>query len=183
MIRSSYQNNLDYSDIFAILCFMKTPELVVEIGILDGYSLESIHKNVSKQCNIDAYDIFDEFNGNSADKNKLIEKFKEHDNISIKYGDLYEKYKDFKDNTIDILHVDIANNGDTYEFVLCNYLSKIRKDGIIILEGGSEERDNIEWMNNYTKPKICPVLRKYDDMYDIVTIGNIPSITIVKRKL
>ena len=63
-----------------------------------------------------------------------------------------------------------------------NYIDKLKDDGIILMEGGSEERDNIEWMIKYNKPKIKPVLDKYSLKYDIKTIGKIPSITIIKKK-
>jgi hypothetical protein len=49
------------------------------------------------------------------------------------------------------------------------------------MEGGSLERDNIEWMIKYNKPKIIPVLKKYSELYNIKTIGNIPSITLIKE--
>lgn len=63
-----------------------------------------------------------------------------------------------------------------------NYVDKLKDDGIILMEGGSEERDNIEWMIKYNKSKIKPVLKKYSENYDIKIIGKIPSITIIKKK-
>ena len=79
----------------------------------------------------------------------------------------------------DLIHIDIANNGDIYQFVFDNYIQKISSGGTIILEGGSVERDNIEWMNKYNKCKIQPVLEKYSNVYNIKTFGEIPSITII----
>ena len=59
---------------------------------------------------------------------------------------------------------------------------KLEKNGLIILEGGSKERDEIEWMNKYNKPKIGPVIENYklNKNYKIATIGTIPSVTLVK---
>ena len=82
----------------------------------------------------------------------------------------------------DIIHIDIANNGDTYEFAINNYMNKLKKDGIMILEGGSEERDNVNWMTKYNKPKIRTIINKYLDVYDIYTLDKFPSITIIKNK-
>ena len=76
-MKSSYKNNLDYKDIFDTLCFLKNPQKIVEIGILDGYSLKAMADNVSSSCQIDAYDIFEEFNGNGANKEKLSQTFTE----------------------------------------------------------------------------------------------------------
>ena len=75
--------------------------------------------------------------------------------------------------------IDIANNGEIYEFVFNNYVQKIADNGVILLEGGSETRDNIEWMIKYNKPKIQPVLEKYKHKYNIKVIGTFPSITII----
>ena len=77
------------------------------------------------------------------------------------------------------MHIDIANNGDVFEFAIQNYLPKIR--GVMILEGGSEERDNVEWMNKYNKPKIQPVLKKYDNDVIITVLNDYPSLTLIKK--
>ena len=181
--KSSYMNNIDYSDIFKTICFLqKNPKKIIEIGILEGYSLKTMADNVSNNCEIVGYDIFEEFNGNCAKKEKLKKIFSEYSNVTINYGDYYKIYETFDNNSIDILHIDIANNGDVYEFALNKYYNKLTKNGIIILEGGSKERDNIDWMIKYNKPKINEVLSKYKTQYNIITIGNIPSITLISKK-
>ena len=78
-----------------------------------------------------------------------------------------------------MIHIDIANNGDTYEDAIKHYLPKLSPTGIMILEGGSAQRDEVEWMNKYNKPKIYPVIQKYSKDYIIKTIGNIPSLTFI----
>ena len=174
-MKSSYLQKLDYSDVLKTLCYILNPKRIVEFGILDGYSLKTFAENTTN-CEIKAYDIFEEFNGNSA-KREIINKFKKYKNIKIEYGDFYKK--EIEDNSLDILHIDIANNGDIYKFAIENYMKKIKKNGIMILEGGSEERDNIEWMIKYNKTKIKPYLDSLN--YEIMTIGKIPSITIIKK--
>jgi len=182
-MKSSYKNSINYKDVFQTICFMhKNPKKIVEIGILDGYSLKAIADSVTYDCDINAYDIFDDFNGNSANKDKLINTFKTYKNVSIQYGDFYKLVESFENKSIDILHIDIANNGDTYEYVFKNYINKINDNGIIILEGGSEARDNIDWMNKYNKPKINPILKDNLSKFNILTIGDIPSITIIYGK-
>jgi len=173
---SSYKNNLNYGDLLETITFIQKPKSILEIGILDGFSLKCFADN-SHNAKIDAYDIFDEFNGNHANKEQLIEKFKEYNNVNIQYGDFYELYK--SGDKYDIIHIDIANNGDVYEFSINNYLPKLNTNGLLILEGGSKQRDNIEWMIKYNKPKIQPVLKKYNDKINIKTIGVIPSITLI----
>ena len=173
---SSYKNNLNYGDLLETITFIQKPKSILEIGILDGFSLKCFADN-SHNAKIDAYDIFDEFNGNHANKEQLIEKFKEFNNVTVEYGNFYELYK--SEDKYDIIHIDIANNGDVYEFSINNYLPKLNTNGLLILEGGSKQRDNIEWMIKYNKPKIQPVLKKYNDKINIKTIGEIPSITLI----
>lgn len=180
-MKSSYKNTLSYKDIFSNICFIYEPKKIVEIGILEGYSLKTFVDNTSHECLIEAYDIFDKFNGNSANYNLLHKTFDQYKNVKINHGDFYNLKDTFDNNSIDILHIDIANNGDVYEYVFHNYIDKISKNGIIILEGGSSKRDEILWMKKYKKPKIVPVLNKYKETYKIHTIGDIPSITLIKK--
>ena len=141
-MRSSYKKN-NYKKIFKLLAFVIKPKKCVEFGILDGYSLKALTESSSKDCDIEAYDIFEKFPGNAASYDKIVDKFRHHENVSIKRGDFYKLHKTFKDGSIDILHIDIANNGDTYRHVINEYMQKLSKRGICILEGGSESRDNV----------------------------------------
>ena len=75
-VRSSYKNNIDFNDIFDTITFLVNPKKIVEFGILDGYSLESFVKNSSTNCSIEAYDLFDDFNGNHAEFYNIKNKFK-----------------------------------------------------------------------------------------------------------
>jgi predicted O-methyltransferase YrrM len=173
-------NKLEYGNIFESILFIINPKIIVEFGILDGYSLNYFLNNTTNETKIYAYDIFDKFSGNHA-KTSIIDKYKLHDNVTINYGDFYNQYIDMSDNYIDILHIDIANTGDTYTKAFEFYLNKLTKNGIMILEGGSISRDNVYWMNKYNKPKIIPVLEKYKDKINIKIIGDFPSITLVTK--
>ena len=181
-MKSSYinTNDIQYKDLFELILFIKKPKKIIEFGILDGYSLD-IFYNYSKNNNnvsIEAYDIFDEFNGNHANNNNLSR----FNNI-INYGDFYKKFNEFQNNSIDLLHIDIANNGDVILFTIDNYLDKISKNGIIIFEGGSTQRDNVEWMTKYNKKPIYNTLISLKNRKDIhiKTFGSIPSITIITK--
>ena len=175
-MRTSYiTKDLNYGDLLESISFTKKPNNILEIGILDGYSITSF-LNGYKATKIDAYDLSDDFNGNHSNKDYIIDKFK-NDNVSINYGDFYNLKISKK---YDLIHIDIANNGEVYEFAIKNYLPKLNKNGILILEGGSEERDNISWLIKYNKPKIRNVIEKYSSVYKIKTYGNIPSVTIIQ---
>ena len=179
-VRSSYKNSLDFSDIFKTILFLRNPARIVEFGILDGFSLSSFARNAPVTCRIEAYDLFEDFNGKHSDYT-IVEKFKTYPNIEIKKGDFYKLVDNFEDGSLDIIHIDIANDGDTYEFAIANYLGKLSKNGVMILEGGSEERDKVDWMIKYSKPKIRKVLEKYADRYNVITLDKFPSMTLIRR--
>ena len=178
-MKSSYNNQITYKDLLDSIVFIKNPETIFEFGILEGLSLTSFIENSNPSCKIQAYDIFEEFNGNAANKATLEESFAKYKNVTINYGDFFKKYIDIVNNSIDILHIDIANNGDVLEFAIEHYLPKLSENGILIFEGGSLDRDNVEWMLKYNKSKIQPVLEKYSNTYNIKTIGTMPSLTII----
>ena len=181
-MRTSYKNiNLSYGDLLDSIPLVKNPQKIVEIGILDGYSLECFTKNSNKDTQIYAYDLFEDFNGNHSNKNELISKFSDFSNVKIEYGNFYELNNIIETN-IDIIHIDIANNGDVFEYAIQNYLPKLSENGILLLEGGSFERDNVEWMNKYNKPLINPVIQKYiKNNLNIQVVGSFPSITIIRK--
>ena len=176
---SYFKEDVNYLKILKTINLLKKPKKIVEFGILNGDSLLHMSEVCLKTASINAYDIFDKFNGNSANKNELIKKFKKNKNITINYGNYFTKHKQLKDNSIDILHIDIANDGKIYDFFIKNYFKKLKKNGIAILEGGSKERDQVQWMKKYKKIKISDTLTKIKEKnYSFINIGKVPSITI-----
>jgi predicted O-methyltransferase YrrM len=180
-MNSSYLSKLDFGDLLKVIAILINPNKIVEFGILDGFSLKAFADS-NNNCIIEGYDIFEDFVGNSSNLNTLTNVFKDTKNVSIKKGDFYKSVDLFEDQSIDIIHIDIANNGDVYEFAIENYIQKLSPNGIMLLEGGSEERDNVGWMAKYNKPKIQPILEKYNSNYKINTIDKFPSITIIQNK-
>jgi len=186
-LKSSYkQTSLNYGHIFQLLVGLNRPKVIVEFGILEGFSLSNFIMGgfgMPNPPSITAYDIFEEFVGNHATPD-IKEKFKDHPNVSIKKGDFFEVYKEIIDFSIDLLHIDIANDGKVYEFAVKNYMRKIASKGIMILEGGSEERDEIEWMKKDEKIKIKDFLKRHTELdFDYVTMEAFPSVTIIRRKI
>ena len=60
-MNSSYKSKIDFGEILSTITFLKKPKHIVEIGILEGYSLSKFIDSSSKQTRIDAYDIFEKF--------------------------------------------------------------------------------------------------------------------------
>ncbi len=174
---SSYEK-YDYASLFKGLVALYNPSTIVEFGILDGYSLSAFRDAAPVGCEIKAFDIFDEFPYNHAKFEDLRIKF---GNI-VRYGNFYETYKNLKDQSIDLLHIDIANDGDVYEFFFRSYARKLTPNGLAILEGGSLERDRYDWMLKYNKAPIVPVIDKYRCDFNIFVVPMFPSITLVSHK-
>lgn len=177
-MRSSYSKN-NFNEIIKTISFFCKPRVIVEFGILDGYSLSSIVE-CNEGADIYAFDLFDDFPYNCANYDGIKNNPK-FNNVRIEKANFYESVSIFENFEIDMLHIDIANNGYTYKFAFENYIDKLSPKGAMLLEGGSEERDNIEWMIKYNKPKIVPVLEEYENKFDIITIDSFPSMTIVKK--
>ncbi len=179
-MKSSYKKN-NYANVFRVLCFCIEPKKIVEFGILEAYSLKSFIESCPEKTKIEAHDIFEEFPYNSANFDKITQRFSMHPNVSIHRSNFFGAEKKFEDGEIDILHIDIANNGDVFEYAFQNYMPKLSKGGVCVLEGGSLERDEVEWMNKFKKPKIQPIIEKYKNDYEIKVLKDYPSITMVRH--
>lgn len=179
MVSSYIKNNFDL--VLKAICFIQKPKKIVEFGILDGFSLNCFAESCDRDTIIEAYDLFEDFPYNSSDYNKTLNTFSIYNNVIIHKANFYNQYLNFEKESIDILHIDIANDGNVYEFALNNYMEKISKNGIMILEGGSEERDEYDWMIKYKKRKINPFLKSINDKFNIKIIDKFPSMTIIKK--
>jgi len=183
IIRSSYNTrDLTYGTLIDVLCTYaldtdpSTTKRAIEFGVLDGYSTNIIAEHVHQ---LTAYDIFEEFQGNHA-KHSIASELQS--NVELKYGDFYDDtlFDAIEDKSMDLIHIDIANTGDVYKQVP-KWLKKIKDTGLLILEGGSTQRDDVGWMIKYNKPPIheqVEILLK--EGYDGKTIGEFPSLTVFR---
>lgn len=172
-IQSSYsQNNFD--SIFKVICKNVKPKSVLEIGILDGYSLNSFIRNTSNDTRVVAIDLFEEYEYKNSNYEFIKNSFSKYQNVEILHGNFFNYYKE--SNNFDIIHIDISNDADVYKFSIENYLPKANQ--LMLLEGGSKERDNVLWMNKYKKPKISKFLDEIKNDYNFQIIDLFPSLTI-----
>ena len=182
-MKSSYVDN-NYENVFKTLCFQIKPSRIVEFGILEGYSLHAMIQSSAKTTKIDACDIFDEFPYNAAVYEQVKQNFSEYENVEVKKANFFGYEANYENGQIDILHIDIANDGDTYKHALDNYMEKISIGGVCVLEGGSKERDNVWWMSKFSKPSIVEVIssKKYTEKYNIQVLEDYPSLTLISHK-
>lgn len=183
-VRSSYLQKCDYGVVFRSLA-SGNPSLIVEIGVLDGFSLRNMAQVAPSCCRIEAYDLFgtnEKFKGKHSPLS-IIEELNRYSNCKLEKGDFYELHQKYDNGTIDILHVDIANDGSVYEFALEHWMPKLSKVGVLILEGGSTKRDEVGWMVTHEKPKMVPVLARYSEKFSIhVLTDDCPTLTLVRHK-
>ena len=172
-LESSYNTN-NFDLIFKKICEVVEPKNILEIGILNGYSLDSFINHTNRNTKIEAIDLFENYSYKNSNYERINNKFSKIENVNISYGDFYEYYKNC--NHFDLIHIDISNDADVYKFALENYFPLTKK--LLILEGGSEERDQVFWMEKYKKPKISKYLKEVKDEYKFQTINLFPSLTI-----
>jgi tRNA A58 N-methylase Trm61 len=121
------------------------------------------------------YDLWEDYKYKHSTINQTIQ------NVN-KYGvSQYVKFvkMDFNDwilnpESFDLMHLDISNTGDT----ILNTYKALQEGSIVIFEGGSEERDNIEWMKKYNALPINSV--KSIINYQLLN-NNFPSLSMFKK--
>ena len=179
-MKSSYSEN-SFDLVFEALAFSLNPRVVVEVGLLEGFSLQCILKNVSEDCKVFGYDLFDDFPYNAANKKALEKKFSKYKNLTLSKNEYKTVPNLHENNSVDIFHIDIANNGEVFKYCVENYLPRLNKNGIMILEGGSKNRDEIDWMKEYNKPQINTYLESIKDKNNFIILDKFPSLTIFKK--
>lgn len=174
-LTSSYRKN-HYGEVFQAISFIQKPKLTVEIGVLEGYSAMHLKKYSEKMM---LCDLFDKYKYKHADLSDVQFKFPD---ALVHQLDFYTEADFFDDGSIDLLHIDISNTGDTYRHFLKAYWSKLAPGGIALLEGGSEERDNHWWMKSFNKPTISQALLEFHvAKVDYHVLELFPSLTIVRK--
>lgn len=161
---SSYEAN-SYGDLFYCLVRIYQPEKVVELGTRAGYSAYHMARALKDNSHgsLDCYDLWEnhlENLGLNMSKSDAEENLKEFSSIvNLNLADALEV--DEKYDTIDILHVDLDNDGGILEQIVPVWIDKVRQ--LIIIEGGSPERDQLASVTDYKK---LPVSKWLNDLND-----------------
>ena len=188
-MNSSYKKN-NYSEVFYSIVREFQPNIAVELGILDGYSTCAIAKGIkdNKFGKLESYDLFEDYpykHGIQEEVQKMINKRDLQDSVSLFKGDAFEVYDKYDNNSLLFLHVDISNDGDIISKILELWNSKIDVGGQIIFEGGTEERDNIEWMKKYNRSSIKQEIETntiLNTCYVYGTYLKFPGLTVCLKK-
>jgi len=193
-MRSSYKEN-NYGNVLTALVIGKKPEMCVELGVLDGYS--SIHIGLALQFNnrvfgIDGrlycWDLFDKYpykHGFQEEVEKRINEQGLTPIVKLAQGDAFEVHKLIQAGSVDFMHVDISNDGKTLRHIMEFWSHKMKPWGMIAFEGGSKERDNVEWMIKYNKESIFEELKNnitINQDFNYYNFTKFPSLTILQKK-
>jgi len=174
---SSYNTNT-YFSLFNNIPKILNSRSFLEVGVLDGFSAYSFSYN-NNFDQLTVVDLFEDYQFKNANYQKIISKLKPL-GFKIVKDNFYKYHKKIKKN-YDIIHIDISNDGDVYLFALKFYFKFSNQ--ILILEGGSQERDKIDWMVNYDKTPISPLLKRpYFRNFFVIIIKEFPSCTIIFKK-
>jgi predicted O-methyltransferase YrrM len=175
VMKSSYEENFYGPLLTGIVKFYK-PRTIVEFGILDGYSLYHLIEGVAnRDVSVTSYDLFEDYPFRSSSFEKMRRNF----GSIVQKGNFFDRHLEMKDNSIDLMHIDISNTGDIYSYAFRYYMPKLSPNGIMLLEGGSEERDQCNWMIKYNKDLIRPVLMRCP--YPYFTFLPFPSLTMIQK--
>ena len=185
-MKSSYKEN-NYQEVFAAIIAAFCPLRCVELGVLHGYSTFAIGAALKRlgRGELHAFDLFDDYEFNHSREEDVRMMFNKCDNVHIFKHDAFTVHDRYEDRCVDLLHVDLSNSGDTVKMIMERWDRKMVHGGIILFEGGTEERDNVEWMTKYAKPPIKPELETNQiiaDNYIFGTYLKFPGLTMLLKK-
>lgn len=186
MIASSYLEN-NYGEVFKAIVDSFKPANCVELGVLNGYSAfwiaTALKKNGRGVLNI--YDLFEDYEFNHSKMDDIVHFFSHCPMVNVHRKNAYEVHEGYPDRSVDLLHVDLSNTGDTVKLIMELWNEKMVYGGIILFEGGTEERDNIPWMIKYSKPAIKPEIENNPIItkhYIYGTYLKFPGLTMLLKK-
>ena len=138
------------------------PNKIIDFGLMDGFSTISMAEGVIANGfgKIFAYDIFDKYPYNASNREVLelnLKKFGVADIVCVRNVNFHEWINSDDVEDFDLLHIDISNCGDIIRRAYNRLASKIETGSTVIFEGGSKERDLVEWMLEYNKVSINSV--------------------------
>lgn len=184
VIRSSYRDH-GYGGFFYALVRCLRPRRCVELGVLQGYSLLAAARALrdNREGRIDGYDLFEDYPYTNEPKAAVVERIR-----SAGLTDCAQVHRaeagavSAAAGPIDYLHVDLSNDGDRFRQVFEQWSAKVTQ--VIVLEGGSDSRDEVDWMVRYRRPPIAAALvelRRSRSDWAIAVLEPYPSLTVALR--
>jgi predicted O-methyltransferase YrrM len=178
-VPSSYTQN-ELGKKLASVVFQEKPKNVVEFGVLNGYSTLWMGKAIQALDNrgrVQGYDLWDDYEHKHGEFTEVAQRIIDNDLCDWVYlgkVDIFEWAQ--HPQPFDLLHVDISNDGEKLEKLY--HMLKGRpqtKGALMVFEGGTPERDEVEWMKKWNKKPICSTNIPY-----IVIDERFPGLSVVR---
>lgn len=152
-----------YTEKFGDILYKKVlqykPKVICDIGVLHGFSTYHLARAAKKiGSKVIAVDLFEDYPFNHATVDDFVDNMKTHDVydvIEVVKMD-YQQWFLSQRPKVDLLHLDASNTGEN----LIKLMNVIIGDPKILFEGGTKNRDNVDWMIEYDKPKIIETLQE-----------------------
>jgi predicted O-methyltransferase YrrM len=183
-LASAYQDH-GYGFLFYALARALKPATCVELGVYQGFSLLMTAAALrDNDCGaIEGFDLFDDYPYRHEPIANALRNIRANGLercAHIQKADASAAHERFAE--VDWLHVDISNDGDTYRRIFTHWASRVRH--VILLEGGSPERDRLTWMTRFGKAPIVPAIeaiRREHPQWLIAVLTPFPSLTVAIR--
>lgn len=188
MLSSYAQHN--YGAVFKAIVSAFQPTTCVELGCLEGYSTVAIAQGLKEngQGHLTAVDLFESYefrNSPQARTQANIDAAGVSEFVTLRQGDAFTAHELFADNSVALLHVDLSNTGETVKHIMDHWDAKMVQGGLILFEGGTEERDSIEWMTKFSKAPIKQELENnatITEKYVMATYMRFPGLSCLLKK-
>jgi len=153
----SFYRSDNLGKIYYDIVLQYKPKKIIEFGTFNGYTAVAMALALDelKAGRILSYDLFEDYpyrHPTLENTKRNISKSGVSQYIELGKKDIYEWLKNPED--FDLLYVDASNTGETIEKTYEALKPRVQKGSIVIFEGGSEARDNAEWMVKYHMRKI-----------------------------
>ena len=174
-IESSYKEN-NLGKVLYDYVLQLQPKIIIEFGTLNGYSATAMAMALDELDNggkIICYDLWEKYPYKHSAMNATKHNLEKY-NVAqyVEFKEL--NFSDWVPGEFDLLHVDISNDGNTITELAIKCLSQLKHGKHILFEGGSIERDNVEWMTKYNKQPINSI--KSIAQYELIS-DKFPSIS------
>lgn len=170
------------------------PETVIEIGTFCGFTAIYIAAALAKstQGQLNCFDLWEKYPHKHtslkiAEDNILAAGLQDTvliHSIDARAVPNYLRtpilWKPFE---VDFVYIDISNTGDTYRWAADEFYDLLSPGGLLVLEGGTEARDQVEWMVTYDKVPILLAIEEinWQGKYGVSIYENFPGLTVLQK--
>lgn len=136
------------------------PAVVVEFGVLNGYSTMSIAQALRdlRAGHLWSCDLWEDcpyHHGDRSEVTRALQAAELTEFVTLGKMDFWEWLR--QPTRFDLLSIDIANCGRVVRAAADLLKGEIARDSVVIFEGGTTERDLVWWMVKYGREPIAPL--------------------------